>query len=69
MTPEQAQYYLLMLRMGEYDEYDAFLDRLTEQELKTMLDRAMAQDDPHQVDHLKALANENGILAGELLRM
>ena len=28
MTPEQAQYYLLMLRMGEYDEYDAFLDRL-----------------------------------------
>ena len=28
MTPEQAQYFLLMLRMGEYDEYDAFLDRL-----------------------------------------
>lgn len=28
MTPEQAQYYLLMLRMGEYEEYDAFLDRL-----------------------------------------
>ena len=28
MTPEQAQYYLLMLRMGEYDEYDAALDRL-----------------------------------------
>ena len=28
MTPEQAQYYLLMLRMGEYDEYDAFLDQL-----------------------------------------
>ena len=45
------------------------LDRLTEQELKAMLDRAMAQDDPHQVDHLKTLANENGILAGELLRM
>ena len=45
------------------------LDRLTEQELKTMLDRAMAQDTPHQVGHLKALANENGILAGELLRM
>ena len=28
MTPEQAQYYLLMLRMGEYEEYDAALDRL-----------------------------------------
>ena len=28
MTSEQAQYFLLMLRMGEYDEYDAFLDRL-----------------------------------------
>lgn len=28
MTPDQAQYYFLMLRMGEYDEYDAFLDRL-----------------------------------------
>ena len=28
MTPEQAQYFLLMLRMGEYDQYDAFLDRL-----------------------------------------
>ena len=28
MVPEQAQYYLLMLRMGEYDEYDAALDRL-----------------------------------------
>ena len=28
MTHEQAQYYLLMLRMGEYEEYDAFLDRL-----------------------------------------
>ena len=28
MTPEQAQYFLLMLRMGEYEEYDAFLDRL-----------------------------------------
>lgn len=28
MTPEQAQYFLLMLRMGEYDEYDAALDRL-----------------------------------------
>ena len=28
MTPEQAQYFLLMLRMGEYEEYDAALDRL-----------------------------------------
>ena len=28
MAPEQAQYYLLMLRMGEYDEYDVALDRL-----------------------------------------
>ena len=28
MTPEQAQYYLLMLRMGEYDEYDRALDQL-----------------------------------------
>ena len=28
MTPDQAQYFLLMLRMGEYDEYDTFLDRL-----------------------------------------
>ena len=45
------------------------LDRLMEQELKAMLDRAMAQDTPHQVGHLKALASENGILAGELLRM
>ena len=45
------------------------LDRVTERELKALLDRAMAQDTPHQVGHLKALANENGILAGELLRM
>ena len=28
MTPERAQYHLLMLRMGEYDEYDRELDRL-----------------------------------------
>ena len=45
------------------------LESVTEQELKDMIDRAMAQDTPHQVGHLKALANENGILAGELLRM
>ena len=45
------------------------LDSVTGQELKDMIDRAMSQDTPHQVGHLKALANENGILAGELLRM
>ena len=45
------------------------LEQVTEQAMKDLIDRAMAQDDPHQVDHLKALANENGILAGELLRM
>lgn len=28
MTPDRAQYHLLMLRMGEYDEYDRELDRL-----------------------------------------
>lgn len=32
MTPEQAQYYLLMLRMGEYDAYDRELDRILEEE-------------------------------------
>lgn len=32
MTPDQAQYYLLMLRMGEYDEYDRALDRLLEEQ-------------------------------------
>ena len=32
MTPDQAQYYLLMLRMGEYDEYDRELDRLLEEQ-------------------------------------
>ena len=45
------------------------LEQVTEQAMKDLIDRAMAQDDPHQVDHLKALANENGMLAGELLRM
>ena len=44
------------------------LEQVTEQELKKLLDRAMAQDTPHQMGHLKDLANENGILAGELLR-
>ena len=28
MTPDEAQYYLLMLRLGEYAEYDKALDRL-----------------------------------------
>lgn len=32
MTPEQAQYYLLMLRLGEYDAYDRELDRILEEE-------------------------------------
>jgi hypothetical protein len=42
---------------------------VTEQARKDLIDQAMAQDTPHQVEHLRALANENGILAGELLRM
>lgn len=32
MTPEQAQYYLLMLRLGEYEAYDRELDRILEEE-------------------------------------
>lgn len=28
MTPDEAQYHLLMLRLGQYDEYDKALDRL-----------------------------------------
>lgn len=32
MTPERAQYHLLMLRMGEYAEYDRELDRLLEEQ-------------------------------------
>ena len=28
MTPDEAQYYLLMLRLGEYATYDQALDRL-----------------------------------------
>lgn len=32
MTPKEAQYYLLMLRLGEYDEYDQALDRLLEEQ-------------------------------------
>ena len=45
------------------------LDQVTEADLKSLLDRAMAQDAPHQVDRLLVLAAENGILAGELLNM
>ena len=46
------------------------LEDVTEQTLKDLIDRAMSGDGlHHQVDHLKALANDNGILAGELLRM
>ena len=44
------------------------LPDVTEQGMKDLIDRAMAQDTPHQVEHLQALAAENGILAGELLR-
>jgi polysaccharide pyruvyl transferase WcaK-like protein len=44
------------------------LERVSEAGLKTLLDRAMAQDTPHQVDRLKLLSGENGVLAGELLR-
>ena len=45
------------------------LGDVTEAAMKDLIDQAMAQDFPHQVGHLKALANENGILAGELLNM
>lgn len=44
------------------------LDQVNEAGLKALLDRAMAQNTPHQVDRLKLLAGENGILAGQLLR-
>jgi len=45
------------------------LEDVTEEGLKDLLDRAMAQDTPHQVDRLRVLAAENGILAGELMKM
>ena len=45
------------------------LGDVTEAAMKDLIDQAMAQDFPHQVGHLKELANENGILAGELLNM
>ena len=44
------------------------LDEVSEEGLKALLDRAMAQDTPHQVDRLKVLAGENGILAGQLMQ-
>ena len=45
------------------------LHQVTENAMRDLIDHAMAQNTPHQVGHLKALANENGILAGELLNM
>ena len=45
MTPEQAQYFLLMLRMGEYDEDDAFLDQLLlEQDLLVLGPQVVAEN-------------------------
>ena len=44
------------------------LDEVNEDNLKSLLDRAMAQDTPHQVDRLKVFAGENGILAGRLMQ-
>ena len=32
MTPDEAQYYLLMFRLGEYAEYDQALDKLLEEQ-------------------------------------
>ena len=40
---------------------------VSERAMKDLIDQAMAQDTPHQVDRLQALAAENGILAGQLL--
>ena len=45
------------------------LHQVTENAMRDLIDHAMAQNTPHQVGHLKALANENGILAGKLLNM
>ena len=45
------------------------LAAVTNESMKTMIDRAMSeQGQPGNVDHLKALAEQNGILAGALLR-
>lgn len=43
------------------------LPEVTEQAMKDLIDQAMAQDFPHQVDRLRTLAAENGTLAGRLL--
>ena len=44
------------------------LPDVSAQGMKELIDRAMAQDTPHQVEQMRALAAENGILAGKLLR-
>ena len=46
------------------------LEDVTAKSMRSLLDHAMSEAAlPSHVDHLKALAQENGILAGELLRM
>ena len=46
------------------------LEQVTREGMQALLDRAMSGEGLHQqVSHLKALAQENGILAGKLLRM
>ena len=45
------------------------LDRVSEGNLKDMIDRSMNRELSDRVNVLKALAAENGTLAGELLRM
>ena len=45
------------------------LNNASDRAIKDMIDRAMTREIPAQVDHLKALAAENGFLAGELLNM
>ena len=45
------------------------LENVTGETMKSLIDRAMQETDQHtHVDQLKALAEENGILAGKLLR-
>jgi polysaccharide pyruvyl transferase WcaK-like protein len=45
------------------------LDQVSEGNLKDMIDRSMNRELSDRVNVLKALAAENGTLAGELLRM
>ena len=45
------------------------LNDASDKAIRDMIDRAMTREIPAQVDHLKALAAENGMLAGELLNM